>query len=238
MRDRLDLHLGVADASRDRGAAERREPRLENEGAGREVIGEGIVHDIARPEAGGEERARHAVDVPVMALRLEDRPGRHQQAFHLAGRRDVEAAERRPLLLQRHEIGLAQERELRERGARGDGFRIDAGKLLRPSGRGERAGDRLRESGELLPRARLRIARLQLIVEIRHGSDRYAVWRRTSRRATACAVCSACPRGTTCACLPRCRDRIPSRPRSRQAPWPRRPSPRGRSRECSRSSNI
>ena len=72
------------------------------------------MHDVARTEAGGEHRARRDGEIDALPLRLEDRTGRHVQALGLAGRRDVEAAERRRFLLQGQQIGFAQERQLGE----------------------------------------------------------------------------------------------------------------------------
>ena len=87
MGDGVELLLGVADAARNDGAAERVRAGFQDVGAGRQMIGERIVHDVARAEAGGEQRARRAAEVIVVALRLEDRTGRHVQALGLAGRR-------------------------------------------------------------------------------------------------------------------------------------------------------
>ena len=55
------------------------------------------MHDLAGAEAGGEQRARRTPEIRAAAFGLEDRTGRHQQPPRLAGRRDVEAAERRML---------------------------------------------------------------------------------------------------------------------------------------------
>src|SRR3984893_7430124 len=71
MRDRLDLLLGIAGASRDDRATERMRARFHHEAARGEMIGKRIVHDIARAEARGEERARHAPKIFARALRLE-----------------------------------------------------------------------------------------------------------------------------------------------------------------------
>ena len=77
MRDRLELLLGIADAAGNDRAAERMRARLENVGAGRQVIGKRIVHDVAGAEAGGKQRARAAAEIVAVAFRLEDRARRH-----------------------------------------------------------------------------------------------------------------------------------------------------------------
>ncbi len=136
MGDRLDLQLGIADPARDHRAAERVRARLEDEAAGREMIGERVVYDVAGTEAGGEQRARRAIPVVRRTFRLEDRPRRHEQPADLAGRRDIEPAERRVLFLQRRDVRFAHHRQLGKRFARGDGMRIDAGKVPGPARRG------------------------------------------------------------------------------------------------------
>ena len=73
---------------------------IENPGAGRQVIGKAVQHDVAFAEAGREHRACDAGEILAVAFRLEDRAWRHQQAFRLAGRGDIEAAERRCFVLQ------------------------------------------------------------------------------------------------------------------------------------------
>ena len=71
--DRLELLLGVAGAGRDDGAAERARTRIQDPAAGRQVIGERVVHDVALADAGREQRARRAPPVLAEALGLEDR---------------------------------------------------------------------------------------------------------------------------------------------------------------------
>src|SRR5262249_57713611 len=86
---------GTPGAGGDAREADRRAARFHHEAAGGEMIGKRIVHDIARAEARGEERARRAPKILARALRLEDRPRRHQQSPQATCRRHVEAAERR-----------------------------------------------------------------------------------------------------------------------------------------------
>src|SRR5215831_16561213 len=105
MRDRLELLLGMTGARGDDRATERVRTRLHHEAAGGEMIGKRIVHDNARAEARGEERARRAPKILARALRLEDWSRRHQQPPQAAGRRHVEAAERGALLLACRELG-------------------------------------------------------------------------------------------------------------------------------------
>src|SRR5262249_52487793 len=94
MNDRVELLLGVADPAWDDRAAERVRARLQDERAGREMIRKSIVHDVAGPKAGREQRPRATARVVAKTLGLEDRTGRHVEAPDLAGRRHVEAAER------------------------------------------------------------------------------------------------------------------------------------------------
>jgi hypothetical protein len=47
MRDRLELLLGAAGPGRNNRAAESVRAGLENESTGRQVIGKGVVHDVA-----------------------------------------------------------------------------------------------------------------------------------------------------------------------------------------------
>ena len=167
-------------------AAERQRAQLQDEAAGRQMIGEGIVHDVAGAEAGGIKRARRTPPILALPFRLEDRPRRHQQALHLARWRGVEAAERRELLLQRRNVGFVQYRQLGERGARCHRFRIDAGKMLGPTWRVHRARNDLRQRGELLALALSRIAGFQCVVVIGHCRP---------TPASACAGDNACLRG-------------------------------------------
>ena len=144
MRDRLELLLGIAGSGGDDRTAERVRARLHHEAAGGEMIGEGIVHDVARPEAGGEQRARRTPAILRLAFRLEDRPGRHQQPPHSSRRRDVEAAERRVFLLPRQQLGLAQHRQRGERGPRGTALGSMPASCRGPARRAQRKRD---ESG-------------------------------------------------------------------------------------------
>ena len=130
---------------------------LQDERARGQVIREAVVHDIAGANARREQRAR-GVEIVAVPFGLEDRPGRHEQPLRLAGRRDVEAAERRRLFCRPSSVGLAQQRQLRERRAAGHGLRIDAGEMLRPAGRGHRVRDLRGQPREQVPLARGGIA--------------------------------------------------------------------------------
>jgi hypothetical protein len=116
---------------------------------------------------------------------LEDRPGRHEQAHRLAGGRDIEAAERSAFLLQRHQLGLAQQRQLGQRLAIGDRARIDAGEMFLPARRFQRMRDLIGQTGKQVALARGGVAGFES-VEMLGGH-------RTARLtpATACAACSA-----------------------------------------------
>jgi hypothetical protein len=168
--DRLDLLLGVADAGRDHRAAERLGAGVHDVPARRQVIGERVVHDIAGPKAGGVERPRGAPPVGVIALGFEDRPRGHQQAPQLAGRLQRQSAERRHRLLQGRQVGLAQDRQLGERGARGHRLGVDALEVRGPARRAHRPRDRLGQLREQLLLPHLRVSGLERVVELRHRS--------------------------------------------------------------------
>ena len=98
MRDRLELLLGIAGAGGDDRAAERVRARLHDEAARREMIGEGIVHDVAgrgsRRRRARAPRSRNPCPAPSGS---KIGPGDISSRRTLPGRRDVEAAERRDL---------------------------------------------------------------------------------------------------------------------------------------------
>ena len=87
MRDRIELLLGIADAAWNDRATKRVRAGFENKAAGREMIGEGIVHDVAGTKPGSINGARRAPPIRALALRFEDRPRRHQQPPHFTGLR-------------------------------------------------------------------------------------------------------------------------------------------------------
>ena len=65
---------------------------------------------------------------------------------------------------------LAQHRQLGERRAAGDRFRIDAGEMLRPAGRGHRARDLRGQPREQILLARGGIAGFERVEEVGHGA--------------------------------------------------------------------
>ena len=98
--DQLELRLGIAGAGRDHRAAERARGGIEDEAAGRQMIAEGVEHDVAGTEADGEQRPCAAPGIGLRAFRLEDRAGRGEQPRERAGRGRDEAAEGRRCLVQ------------------------------------------------------------------------------------------------------------------------------------------
>ena len=66
--DQFELGFGIAGARRDDGAAERAGGGVEDEAAGRQVIAEGVQHDVARTKAGGKQRACAAPGIGVSGL--------------------------------------------------------------------------------------------------------------------------------------------------------------------------
>ena len=182
MRDCLELLLGVAGTGCDDGATERMRARLHDERTRREMIRIAIVHDVARAETRGKQRARCAPKILAFALRLEDRPRRHQQPPQAPGRRDIEAAEGRRLFLAPYELGFAQQRQLGERGSRGHGIRIDASKLGRPSRGTHRERKEIGQLAEKVTLARIGIAQLKrIVVLVTHGLAPFRVMRGQKR---------------------------------------------------------
>jgi hypothetical protein len=94
--------------------------------AGRhQVIGERVVHDVAGART---VRPQHAVEAAVVLLAaggLVDRPWRLEDGRELSHLAGEQTAERRVLGLQLDQLGLAGERELRERPAAADAARVD-----------------------------------------------------------------------------------------------------------------
>ena len=168
VRDRVELLFGVADPARDHRTTKRMRARLQQVGAGGEVIGERVVQDVACAHAGGEQRARRTGRILAVTFGLEDRTGRHQQPLGLARHDDGEAAEWRFLLLQPQQVGFAQHRQARQHAARGDLSRIDAGQMIGPAGRRHRQRDGVRQPAEQIVLARHPVAGLERIVVIGH----------------------------------------------------------------------
>src|SRR4029077_10492705 len=98
--DQADWRVGIAGACRNHGAAERTRRRVEDEAAWRQVIAEGVEHDVAGPEADGEERTRAAPGIGKRAFGFEDGAGRGEQPRERAGGLGDEAAKRRRGLMQ------------------------------------------------------------------------------------------------------------------------------------------
>ena len=83
------------------------------------------MRHVAGPEAGREQRARRAAKVLAVALRLEDRAGRHVQALQLAGRVTLKPPNGGWAFCSAVQIRLAQQRQPGERGARRDRLCIE-----------------------------------------------------------------------------------------------------------------
>ena len=167
MGDGFDLLLGIADAGRDHRTAERVRAGFQDVAAGRQVIRERVVHDVAEPKARREQRARRTPPIRAEPLGLEDRPRRHQQALELSGRAHHKAAERRVLALQGRQVGLAQHRELRQGGTGCHPLGVGAGKVPRPTSGRHGARHGFRQAGNMVLFAELRIAALERVVELR-----------------------------------------------------------------------
>jgi hypothetical protein len=112
--------------------------RFHDERAGRHVVAEGVVHQVTRAEAGGEQRARGAPVVARGALRFVDGPGRREHARHGGpaddGREAAEGVGGARGVLPLEQLVLAQHREPGEGLAGGDRCCIDAGQQRRIGG--------------------------------------------------------------------------------------------------------
>jgi hypothetical protein len=138
------------------------------------VVGEGVVDQIARPDPGGEQRAREPPVVGVRAFRLEDRPGRDEHLGKPGARRRGQAAERAHTLLALDQLALAQHRQAGERSKAGDPVRVDAGQML-GHGRGllQRVAQEAGQGGQQLRVPARRLADLEPIVILAAGGLRH-----------------------------------------------------------------
>jgi hypothetical protein len=172
--DQVELLLGVAGAGRNHHAADRARARVEDEAAGRQVIGKRVEHQVAGAQAGSKERAARAPGIVVPAFRLVDRPGRGEQAAERGQRRrhaGHEAAERRRGLLQSDQVGLAQHRQAGQRRARGDRCWIDRAQVLPPAGGGERGLDQAGQPLQEVGLAGCGVARFACVEVVGHGGS-------------------------------------------------------------------
>ena len=69
------LSLGIAGSGRKDRAPQRPRARVDHEATRRQVIGEGVVHEIAGADAGGEEGTRHVERLFMRQFGFEDWPG-------------------------------------------------------------------------------------------------------------------------------------------------------------------
>ncbi|SPD63265.1 protein of unknown function [Cupriavidus taiwanensis] len=125
-RQRLHLRIGLADAGREHAAAQPVGAAFHHHAGRGEVVGEGVVDQVAGAKAGGVHGAGGAPPVGVVAVGLVDRAGRLEHVAQLAQRRRVEPAQRRQRALACAQVGLARHRQLGQCRARGQQARIDA----------------------------------------------------------------------------------------------------------------
>ena len=166
----LGLLFGIADPGRDHRAAEGAGRIVKDPAAGREMVGEGILDDIAPAQPGGVERPRAAVKICARAHDLEDRPRRGEGDGGVAQRHCVEPGERRRGLLRFDQAVLAGDRQGGQCLAGGQRRRIDIGQAPRvPVRRGfcvrDLRGQRLHERNLALSR----IAGFEGVVMVGHG---------------------------------------------------------------------
>ena len=167
--DRPHLQLGLADSGREHRAAQRLGAGFEHVAGRREVIGEGVVHQLAAPETGGVHGAGEAPVIGRAGLRLVDRPRRLEYSRQLAERHRGQAAERRPLLLPLGQLALAQHGQPGQRLAGGDRSRLELRQHFREV-RGTALGD-VQQPWQLLSHGLAAVggrAGFQCVVVLRH----------------------------------------------------------------------
>ncbi len=164
----MQLLLGLAGAGRDHRAAERLGAALDHRARRGQVIGEGVVHQIAGAEPGGEEGPREAPVIRPPALRFVDRPGRHEDASEGRHRRRRQSAKRGVLPLQLDQLGFAGQRQFGQCSPVDDIFRMNPGEQLAISRRALfRRGNDLRQRRHQSRFAFGRIACFESVVELR-----------------------------------------------------------------------
>src|SRR5690606_23893206 len=137
---------------------------VEYESAGRQVVGEGIVDDITRTKAGGEQRAGTVPRVGSLTLRLKDRPRGQKNATKAARLTRRKAPERWFFGLRCHQFGFAQHRKARQCLTRVNRLRINACEMSAPAGRRvDRMAQQVRQAAEQIPFPLLGSARFQTV---------------------------------------------------------------------------
>ena len=105
IRRRTHLKVGLADARGHHRRAHRCGAAFEDHSGRRQMVGEAVLHDVARTDPGGMEEPPDPPPVGRCLTRLVDRTRRLEDVAHRMGRRHCVAAERRGLRLR-----LAQRR--------------------------------------------------------------------------------------------------------------------------------
>src|SRR6266545_6488354 len=111
VRGDLRLQLRLADAARDRDAAEGPRGVVEHEAERGEVVGGRDERDVPRAEPRRREAVPEAPEVLPSRLRVVDRPRRHEHPGEPLDGDAREAAERRLLRLRAREVLLARHRD-------------------------------------------------------------------------------------------------------------------------------
>ena len=150
---------------------------VENEAAGGHVVGKAVVDQIAGAETGGKERPRSRPGIGAQALRLPHRAGRHEHTVALQRFGIGKAAKRRIVLLHLHQFRLAQDRQLRQRGAIRQSRRI---RISKPGGKRRQAfkaaGKQSPQSLECFPLADFGRTGFPVVEMAGHrGSPKYGV---------------------------------------------------------------
>src|SRR5690606_34361300 len=163
-------------------AAERTRAFVQDEAARCHVICEGIVDDVARPDAGCEEGAGALPWVGARAAGLPDRARRHVDPAALEMRRIGEAAKGWLGPLHFHQLGLAQDGKPGERVAARNFRQIVAGEPAPKPGR--RGGGPDKEIGQLRKQRPLTLARVAGFQRVEMGGHRSpAFFRQLSQQA-------------------------------------------------------
>jgi hypothetical protein len=162
------LLLGLAGAGRDHRTAERVGAALDHRARRGQMIGEGVVHEIAGAEPGGEEGPRKAPVVRTPALRFVDRARRYEDPAESRHRRCRQAAKRGVLPLQLDQFGFAGQRQFGQAAPVDDIFRMNPGEQLAIRRRALlRRGNDLRQRRHQSRFTLGRIACFKRVVELR-----------------------------------------------------------------------
>ena len=164
--DHLHLELGLTDSSGKHRASNRPRAAFEHRTGRREVIGEGIVDEIALAHPGREERARHAKRVGAARRRLEDRTRGREHVRVVSDRAGCQTSERWRFGLHRHQLRLPDNGQRRQRAAVRHCLRIDSIEETRDGGGAHCGSQVVAESRKQLRLTCFRVACFEGVVVV------------------------------------------------------------------------